>query len=277
MAVDVGVLAFVVGTMAAVGMRLTVSQIVGPLRGAFLPIKALLASFVLVPALAFAIRAVLPLSDGFGIGLILMSTAGGAPFLTLLVQIARADVAASVGVLVLLTGTTVFYLPLVLPFLLPGVLVSPLAIARPLVLLMLLPLAIGLFVNRRFPQVAALLQPIVSTIGNVGLLIGLLAVLALHWRSLLGTFGTGAVAASIVLVAGALLAGWLISGADTAARPVLTLGTGARNIPAALLVADHNFEDAEVLVMCVLFTVVSLVGLLVAARLLGRGEPAPSG
>ena len=140
---------------------------------------------------------------------------------------------------------------------------------------MLLPQAIALLVNRRLPQVAARLQAIVSMIGNVALVIGLLAVLALHGRALLGTFGTGAVAASIVLLAGALLAGWLISGADTAARPVLTLGTGARNIPAALVVADHNFKDAEVLVMCILFTVVSLVGLLVAALLLGRGEPAP--
>ena len=93
---------------------------------------------------------------------------------------------------------------------------------------------------------------------------------------MLGTFGNGALAASIVLIAGGLLVGWLISGADTAARPVLTLGTGARNIPAALVVADHNFEDPEVLVMCVLITIVSLVGLFVAARLLGRGEPAPS-
>ena len=81
-----------------------------------------------------------------------MATAAGASFLPLLVQVARADVAASVGVLVLLMGTTVFYQPLVLPFLLPGVQVNPLDVARPLVLLMLLPLAIGLFVNRRFPR-----------------------------------------------------------------------------------------------------------------------------
>ena len=275
--VELGLIAFVVGTMAAAGMRLTVSQIVGPLRGGFLPIKALLASFVLVPALALAIRAVLPLSDGSGIGLLLMATAAGASFLPLLVQVARADVAASVGVLVLLMGTTVFYQPLVLPFLLPGVQVNPLDVARPLVLLMLLPLAIGLFVNRRFPQIAARLQPSVSKIGNLGLVIGLIAILALHWRALLGTFGNGAFAASIVLIAGGLLVGWLISGADTATRPVLTLGTGARNIPAALVVAEHNFEDPEVLVMCVLFTILSLVALFIAARLLGRGKSAPPG
>ena len=180
------------------------------------------------------------------------------------------------GVLVLLTGTTVFYLPLVLPLLLPGVEVSPLDIARPLALLMLLPLAVGLFLNRRLPRVAARLQPVASAIGNLGLVVGLLAVLALHWRALLGTFGNGAFAASIALIAGGLLAGRLVSGKDAAARPVLTLGTGARNIPAALVVADHNFADAEVLVMCVLVALVSLFGLFAAARLLGRGAPAPS-
>ena len=271
---DLGILAFVVATMTALGMRLTISQIMGPLRRWILPIKALVANFVLVPALALAIRAVFPLSDGFGIGLILMATAAGAPFLPPLVQIAKGEVAASVGVLVLLMGTTVLYLPLVLPLLLPGVQVSPLDVAKSLVLLMLIPLAIGLFVNRRFPSVAARLQRIVSIIGNIGLVIGVVALLAVHGQAKLATFGTGAVTASIVLVAGTLLIGWLIAGADTAARPVLTLGTGARNIPAALVVADLNFDDADVLVMCVLFAVVSLVGLLVTARQLGRRAPA---
>lgn len=274
MLADLGILTFVVATMAALGMRLTIGEIVGPLRGGVLPIKVLVASFVLVPAFALAIRAVVPLNDGFGIGLILMATAAGAPFLPPLVQIAKGEVAASVGVLVLLMGTTVFYLPLVLPLLLPGVQVGPLDIAKSLVLLMLIPLAIGLFVNRRFPPVAARLQRIVSIIANIGLAIGAVALLALHGQAKLATFGTGAVAASIVLVAGTLLIGWLIAGADTAARPVLTLGTGARNIPAALVVADLNFEDADVLVMCVLIAVVSLVGLLVTARQLGRRAPA---
>ena len=67
---------------------------------------------------------------------------------------------------------------------------------------MLLPLAIGLFVNRRFPQVAARLRLTVSMVGKVGLAIGLLAVLALHGRALLGTFGTGALAALIALGSG---------------------------------------------------------------------------
>ena len=67
-------------------------------------------------------------------------------------QIAKGEVAGSVGVIVLLMGTTVLYLPMALPLLLPGVHVSPLDIATSLVLLMLIPLAIGLLVNRYFPR-----------------------------------------------------------------------------------------------------------------------------
>lgn len=273
---DFGILAFVVATMTALGLRLTIGQIVGPLRGGLLPIKALVASFVLVPAVALAIRAALPLGDGFGTGLILMATAAGAPFLPPLVQVAKGAVAASVGVLVLLMGTTVLYLPLALPLLLPGVRVSPLDIATPLVLLMLIPLAVGLVVNRRFPTFAARWQPVVAAIGNLGLAIGMVALLALHGQALLGTFGTGAIIASVTLVAGTLLVGWLCAGTDADARPVLILGTGARNIPAALVVADQNFADPDVLVLCVLFALVSLAALAIAAYWLGRRARAAS-
>lgn len=273
---DWSILTFVVATMTALGMRLTIGQVVGPLRGGLLPIKALVASFMLVPALALAIRAVIPLSDAFGIGLILMGTAAGAPFLPPLVQIAKGEVAASVGVVVLLMGATVLYLPLTLPLLLPGVEVGPLDIATSLILMTLIPLAAGLFANWRYPRITAHWQRIVSTIGNIGLVIGVVALLALNGRALLGTLGTGAAAASILLLAGALLIGRLIAGADAVARPVLALGTAARNIPAALVVADHDFDGADVLVMCVLFAVVSLVGLLITAHVLGRRAPVPA-
>ncbi len=269
---DVGILVFVVATMAGLGLRLTIGQILGPLADKLLIAKALVANFVLAPALALAIRAVLPLDDGFAIGLILMATAAGAPFLPPLVQIARGDVATSVGALVLLMGATVLFLPLVLPALIPGAQVNPLDIAKSLVLLMLIPLAIGLTVNRQRPARAARLLPIVSILAKAGLALGAIALLALHGRSLLGTFGSGAIVASVALAAGTLLAGWLMAGSDKTARPVLMLATGARNIPAALVVAEQNFEDPNVLVMCLLFAFVSVAGLFAAARLLGRGS-----
>jgi predicted Na+-dependent transporter len=57
---NVGILTFVVASMAALGLSLTVGQIAQPLRNGRLVAMALLANFVLITALAFAIRLSFP-------------------------------------------------------------------------------------------------------------------------------------------------------------------------------------------------------------------------
>ena len=64
-----------------------------------------------------------------GIGLMLLATAAGAPFLPKLVQLAKGDVAFGVGLMVLLMVATVAYVPIVLPLLLPSISINPLDIA----------------------------------------------------------------------------------------------------------------------------------------------------
>ena len=56
-------LTFVVTSMLATGLSLTVAQILQPLKNARLVILALVANFVLVPLLAFAITRLLPLDE----------------------------------------------------------------------------------------------------------------------------------------------------------------------------------------------------------------------
>src|SRR5512147_2980927 len=133
---NLSTLVFVVTSMLAMGLSLTVAQIVAPLRNPRLVLAALAANFILAPALAYAIGRLLPLSDGLQLGLILVSTAAGAPFLPRLVQLAKADVAFSVGLMTLLVVVTIFFMPVVLPLLMHGVIVNPWAIARTLILLM---------------------------------------------------------------------------------------------------------------------------------------------
>src|SRR5262249_59055210 len=55
---------------------------------------------------------------------LLLGAAAGAPFLPLLAQIAKSNLAFAVGLMVLLMVVTVGYLPVVLPLLLPGVAVN---------------------------------------------------------------------------------------------------------------------------------------------------------
>ena len=144
---NLSVFVFVIGSMASMGLSLKVPQIVAPLKDTKLIILALVANFVLVPVLAMLITWVIPLDDSLRIGLILLATAAGAPFLPKLAQAAKGSTAFSVGLMVLLMLVTIIYLPLVLPLLLGNVEVNPWDIARSLIVLMLIPLAIGLFVN----------------------------------------------------------------------------------------------------------------------------------
>jgi BASS family bile acid:Na+ symporter len=68
---------------------------------------------------------VIPLEESLQIGLIVLATAAGAPFLPKLVQVAKGEVAFGVGLMVLLMVVTIVYIPFILPIFLPGVSVNP--------------------------------------------------------------------------------------------------------------------------------------------------------
>src|SRR5947208_17193366 len=103
-----------------------------------------------MPTGAVVLAKALRLDEPFGVGLLLLGCAAGAPFLPKLAELANGNLAFAVGLMVLLMVVTVGYLPIVLPLLLPGVTVDPWQIARSLVLLMLLPLATGLVLKARY-------------------------------------------------------------------------------------------------------------------------------
>src|SRR5215467_15662814 len=166
-AVPIAMLAFVISSMLAVGVSLTVSQIVAPLRNGKLVSLALLANFVLMPLGALAIARLLRLDEPLGIALLLLGAAAGAPFLPKLAGIARSNLAFAVGLMVLLMVLTVGYMPLVLPRLMEGVTVDAGKIARSLVVLMMLPLAAGLAVKAWFAAIAARVKPPLDKTSNL--------------------------------------------------------------------------------------------------------------
>jgi predicted Na+-dependent transporter len=96
------VLVFVISNMLSLGLSLTTKQIIDPLRNVRLVALALVANFILVPVFAYALTLILPLNESITIGLILLSTAAGAPFLPKLVEVAKGNITFSVGLMVLL-------------------------------------------------------------------------------------------------------------------------------------------------------------------------------
>ena len=253
-------LVYVVGSMLAMGLSLTMAQIIQPLKNMRLVILALVANFILVPALVVGLTALIPLSEGQRIGLILLSMAAGSPFLIKLAQAAKGNMAFTVGLMVLLMVVSIIYLPFVLPLVLAGVEVSPWDIAQSLIITMLIPLAIGLFIKARYPDTGAHLQPTFAQASNTSLMLMMGILLMLNVRNILSVIGTGAIVAGIIFIVVSFVMGYLLGGPGRDTKSVLGLGTGQRNIAAALVVANQNFTDPDVLITLI---VISLVGLFI--------------
>ena len=274
-AVLVAMLVFVLSSMLAMGLGLTVAQIIAPLRNGRLVAMSLVANFLLMPLAAVALAKMLRLREALGVGLLLLGAAAGAPFLPTLAQIARGNLAFAVGLMVLLMVITVGYLPLVLPALLPTVTVNSGDIARSLLLLMLLPLAGALAVNAKLPAAAARVKPVFDRLSTLGLLLVVFLQVVVNFTSVLSVFGTRGILAGLLFIALGYGLGWLLGGPTADTRRVLGLGTAQRNIAAALVVGSQSFSDPDVVVMVVVVAMVSLLILMPLSRWLARSDESP--
>ncbi|MEZ5125257.1 MAG: bile acid:sodium symporter [Thermoleophilia bacterium] len=260
---------FVVASMLAMGLSLTMAMILKPLRNVRLVVLALVANFALVPLLAYGIVSVIPIEESLKDGLIILSCAAGAPFLPKLVQGAKGDIALGVGMMVLLMVVTIVYLPLVLPWLLSGVSVSAWDIAKSLVVLMLIPLAVGLLVRWHSPDTAAKYQPLMNKVSTVSLLVLLVVGLGLNVSNIVDLIGTGGIGALLLFIIGSLVIGLLLGGRDPEIRSVMSLGTAQRNLSAAIVVAAQNFAGGMTLPFVLVGAIVLLLILLPTARRMG--------
>jgi predicted Na+-dependent transporter len=216
-------LLFVVTSMLAMSLSLSVQQMTQPLKNLRLVILALLANFLLVPLLAYAITKVIPLDQSLQIGVILLGTAAGAPFIPKLVQGAKGNVAYAVGLMFLIMVVTIFYLPIVLPLLLPGVEVNPWDIAKSLIATMLFPLVIGMLIKSHSPDVADHWAPVMNKISSLSVLILLVVGLGLNISNILSFIGTLGIGAMVLLIVGSLVIGLLLGGRDPGVRSAMAL------------------------------------------------------
>ena len=263
------VIAFLVGSMGAMGLALTPGAIFAPLRNVRFVLVALALNFLLAPALAWLITVVLPLKSGHTAGLMLLGGAAGAPFLPKLIERARGNLAEAAALMCLLTAGTILFLPFALPVMLSGLSVDPLKIARPLLLLIVTPMVAGIALRSRAPRVAARLSPILGFVGNISLLLLFILLIALNAGALVSVAGSGAILAALIFFSALFVAGWITGGRQ---RASLSLAASARNFGAALAPAENCFNDPDVTVMIVVGAIVCLVVSFAAAAWVRQTE-----
>jgi len=253
------ILVFIVSSMLSMGFSLTVSQIIEPLKNVKLIVFSLVANFILVPLLVYAIINVVPLNEGERIAMILISIAAGAPFIPKLADIAKADIPFSIGLMLLLMVITIFFMPLVLPYLLSGAEVSSWAIAKSLIVTMLLPLILALFVRAYWEKGAKIMQGVFAKLTNIAMLLLIISLVVLNTSHLIAMVGYPLLAILLLLI-GAMVIGYYLGGKEKGTRVVSAFGAGQRNISAALLVGTQNFDNPDITIMLV---AVSIFGLFV--------------
>lgn len=275
--VNLSVVVFAVSSMLSVGFGHTVQEIVGPLRNVGAVLRALVANFVLVPLLAVIVLQVFSLDQPLAIGLFLVATAAGAPFLIKLTEVAESDLALSAALLVLLLPATIVYMPIVIPLALPEAKISAGAIAGPLVMTMLLPLAIGLLIRAWATAWALRLQPLMGKLSSLALVVLVLATILQNLPGILSVLLTSAILAALIVIGGAFVIGYLLGGRSRRSREVLGLGTSQRNIAAATVVATQAVGHPDTITMVVVTSLVAFAVLFPVAGLLRRRPDEPAG
>jgi len=261
---------FVICTMLNVGLTQKPSAIAAHLKNWPFVIKMLLANFVFAPLLMVIALYFAPFDPPLKAGLLIFCLGAGAPFLIKLTQTAEHDVALGAAVMMLLMVVTVIYMPVVLPLLLSGISVDAVAIAKALLLQMLLPIGVGMVIAQLLPTLAKKSQPLVGGLGNAAMYALLVATLVGFFPNLRDIVGTGAFLVGLLFVAAAFGFGYLAGWGQDHLEDVGGLGTAQRNTAAGVIVAIQNFPDPNVFVMLTLANILGIVMLLFIARALSR-------
>jgi BASS family bile acid:Na+ symporter len=155
---------------------------------------------------------------------------------------------------------------LALPLIVPGLEADPWRLAGPLLLLMLLPLAVGFALSRQ--TWAPRLLRVAGRVSGLAFVLVVVLLVGLNLKTMAGTLGSFAIGSYALYVLAMVGAGHLLGGADRSKRAVFALGAGNRNIAAALVVAGASFDDPAVTAMVLVASVTGLLLLLLLARLM---------
>jgi len=265
--------------MIAVGLGVTLADVLAVAGSGRLVARAALANYVCVPAAAVALLLLFRVQPMTAAGFLVAAVCPGAPYGPPFTAIAKGNLPVSVGLMVVLAASSAFVAPLILYWLLPlmsggdSLRVDAVKMFVTLFATQLLPLFAGLAVRQWRPSLAArLLKPanLLGTILNL-LMIGL--IVAVQYKTLLVIRPFGVVGILLLILA-ALAAGWALGTPGGGNRKAMAITTSVRNVGVSLVIATSSFPGTPVVTATLAFAMFQTVVLAFVA--LGWGRLAPA-
>jgi len=248
------VLLYTVSNMASIGLELNPRETLKSLRSARLVLLTLLWGWVVGPAFALLLTKVLPLAEPHALGLLIFSLAPVAPMLSILARKARSDMDFTAALIPLAMVATVVLLPLLAPWLMRGVTLNIWALAKPLLLLVLLPLVFCAALKVYVAPVAEKLSPLVKRLAGISTLLCLGFVVVFNFKDIIRTVGSYAIGAeALFLLAIALVSYRIGFGLKQGQRSAMALAMATRNgAPMLAVFTAFPDQDPRMLVMILL-------------------------
>jgi len=260
---------FTVANLAAMGLQVKVPDVLAALRNKKSLAQIFVWGWVVGPAFGILITRVLPLDPPYVVVVLLASLAPCAPFLQQMVGKARGDMGFAGALIPLVAVGTVVLMPLMAPLLIRGLTISAWALAKPLLLTILLPLIVGAAIRHNAETTATKIFPAVKLIALLSTLATIVWCLLIYGRGMLNTAGELALLSMTLFMVGMGLMPYLFGfGLKQNQRSVMALGMGTRNV-AAVLAAALAIPDADprIVVMVVMWTLWSVVLAVIAAKI----------
>jgi|MudIll2142460700_1097286.scaffolds.fasta_scaffold71541_3 BASS family bile acid:Na+ symporter len=246
------VVIFMAGNLLDLGLRLNLKEALRGLRDVRFVTLSVLWAFVLCPALAYGLTLVIPLTPPYAMGLILLGLAPCAPLLPMMTEKARGDLNYAASFILLASVGTVIYMPIMVPLLVKGLTVSPWAVAKPMLILVLIPLVIGVVIQSRWASTASLIQPFVKKGTGLDTILMLILVVIIYGKGFIGSIGTYAIGTQVIFFTVITAASYALGfGMPRGQKSVLSLGICTRNCGSALaplFVAQGVDQSAIVMV-----------------------------
>ena len=263
------VLLFTVSNLAAMGLQVKMPDVTVALRSRKSIALIFVWGWVIGPAFGYLITSVLPLDEPYAIVILLASLAPCAPFLQQMVVKARGDMGFTGAFIPLVAVGTVVLMPLMAPLLIKGLTISAWALAKPLLLTILLPLIVGAAIRHYAAAAATRIFPAAKLIALLATLMTVVWCIVLYGRGMLDTAGSLALLSMTLFMFGMALITYRCGfGMNQSQRSVMSLGMVSRNIAAVLAAALASPDaDPRIVVMVVLWTLWSVVLAAIGAKI----------
>ena len=266
------VLLFTLANLGAMGLQVRLPGVISALKNKKSLALIFVWGWVAGPALGFLITKVLPLDEPYVIVVLLASLAPCAPFLQQMVAKSRGDMAFAGALIPLVAIGTVLLMPLMAPLMIKGLTISAWALAKPLLLTILLPLMIGAAIRHFADNTATKIFPVVKVIALISTLATVVMALVLFGQAILNTAGSFALASMTIFMIGMGLIAYLIGfGMTQAQRSVMSLAMGTRNIAVVLAAAlAIPNADPRIVTMVIMWTLWSVVLAAIGAKIFAK-------